>query len=80
MTKENTSGLTYAEAKALSLTVKWKIGTCTQGEQCWCRTIEPTEKITDQNDEEIYIVGSGCMTTDCAEHIVALHNKSLNTH
>lgn len=72
--------LSYQEAQALSLTVKWKTTTCSQGEECWCRTIEPTEKIIDKDGEEIYIVGSGSIDTLYAKHIVGLHNNSLKTH
>jgi hypothetical protein len=31
--------MTYQEAINKSLTLKWKVGTCSQGEECWCRTI-----------------------------------------
>ena len=37
--------MTYQEAKEKVFTVKWQIGTCGQGEECWCRTINPIEPI-----------------------------------
>lgn len=71
--------LSYQEVQALSLTVEWKTSTCSQGEECWCRIIEPTEKIIDKDGEEIYIARSGSIDTIYAEHIVDLHNNSLKT-
>lgn len=73
------SNLSYAEAHALSLTVEWEVRTCDEGEKCWCRIISPREKIIDENDDEIYIIPSGCIPAIHAEHIVELHNKSLDT-
>ncbi len=69
--------MTYKEARDLSLVVKWKTrecGTRPRGE-CWCMLIEPKKKIVDDNGEEIYIVGSGCISRQHAEHIVRIHNK-----
>ena len=46
--------------------------------KCWCRLIEPEEEIKDDKGYEIYIAGSGCVPKIYAEHIVKLHNDSLN--
>lgn len=72
--------MTYEEATQYSLTVKWKTSTCSEGARCWCRMIEPEEEIKDNKGNEIYIVGSGCVPKDYAEHIVKLHNASLNNN
>jgi len=32
--------MNYGEAIDKSLTVKWKVDTCQQGEECWCRVIK----------------------------------------
>ncbi len=70
--------MTYKEAQEASLSVEWKTSTCTSGESCWCRIIEPLVPILDEDEEEIYIAGSGCIPTIYAEYIVKLHNESLN--
>jgi len=70
--------ITYEQATEISLGVKWKTSECTEGSSCWCRIIEPIIKIEDQNDNEIYIAGSGSIPKGYAEHLVELHNKSLN--
>jgi hypothetical protein len=70
----------YKEAIEKSLTVKWKIGFCKAGEECWCREILPAEEILylDGDFEYPYtIVHSGEMNKKHAEHFVKLHNKSL---
>ena len=74
---ENRYTLTYSQAQQLSLTVEWKTRTCSQGEECWCRIIEPIEKITDVDGSEICIASSGDVSEIYAEHIVKLHNDSL---
>ena len=74
--------MTYQEAIEKSFTIKWKVGTCSQGEQCWCRTIEPTEPILykDGDIEGLYfIVGSGEMLKETVEYFVKLHNETFNT-
>jgi len=71
--------LKYEEAQDLSLTVKWKTTPCESGESCWCRIIEPEKQLIDEKGNEIYIAGSGCVPTIYAEHIVKLHNDSLNS-
>ena len=68
----------YLEAQQKALTVKWKLSYCSQGEECWCRVIEPEEKIIYNEIEEVYIAGSGCVPKIYAEKIVELHNATLN--
>lgn len=70
--------MNYQEAIQHSLTVKWKTTLCQSGESCWCRIIEPEEEIKDDDGNEIYIIGSASVSKDYAEHIVKLHNASLN--
>ena len=73
--------MTYQEAIDKSFTVKWKVGTCSQGEQCWCRTIELAEPILfdDGNTlSEYYIVRSGEMLKETAEYFVKLHNETFS--
>ena len=67
----------YKQAVDYSLKVEWKTTPCSKGENCWCRVIEPKKEIKDDNGNEIYIAGSGCVPKKYAEHIVELHNKSL---
>lgn len=70
----------YKEAIEKSLTVKWKITTCRQGKECWCREILPAEEILYLDGDSMYpytIVHSGEMNKKHAEHFVKLHNKSL---
>ena len=75
--------MNYQEAIDKSLTVKWKVDTCSQGEQCWCRVIRGEEPILykelDDSDEEYYVVGSGQLNKETAEYFVSLHNKTFNT-
>lgn len=70
--------MTYEEAIKLSLTVKWKTSTCPSGDACWCRVIEPVEKIEDKDGNEIYIVGAGSILKEYANYIVDLHNNSID--
>lgn len=69
--------MTYNNLQKLSLKKRWKISLCNQGESCWCRIIEPEEKMVDDSGNEIYIAGSGEISKIYAEHIVKLHNKNL---
>ena len=62
--------MTYQEAIEKSFTTQWKIGVCSQGEQCWCRTIIPIEPIfykDGNSDDSYYIVQSGQMRKETAE-------------
>lgn len=70
--------MTYQEAQQKALTVKWKSTPCHQGEECWCRIIEPIDPILHSDaQEEYYIVSSGSIPKLEAEYLVELHNKSL---
>ena len=74
--------LNYTEAIQESLKRKWIVGTCSQGEVCWCRTItceEPLmyQEYKDIEPEEFSVVGQGDLGKDIVEHIVKLHNESL---
>lgn len=74
--------MTYQEAIEKSFSTKWKVGTCHQGEQCWCRTIEPIEPIIYKDGDiegSYYIVGSGELNKETAEYFVKLHNETFNT-
>ena len=71
---------TYQEAIEKSFKVKWQIGTCSQGEKCWCRTIKPVKPIfyEDGGDAEYYVVGMGELRKETAEYFVKLHNKNID--
>ena len=71
---------TYHEAIEKSFQVKWKVGTCSQGEECWCRTIKPVGSIIYKDgdiDAEYYVVGSAELLKETAEYFVKLHNEKL---
>lgn len=68
--------MNYKEAEEYLLTVRWKTSSCFQ-EDCWCKVIEPEEKIEDDHGNEIYIASAGSIPKIYAEHIVKLHNDSL---
>ena len=72
----------YTEAIQKSLTVKWVVDTCSQGEQCWCRIIRCEEPLMykereDSDEEEYCPVRAGEVGRDTVEHIVKLHNESI---
>jgi hypothetical protein len=75
----------YEEAEKLAYTKKWKVSTCSSGEGCWCRIVEPEEKIEytimhsddDSRTDEFYFIGSGSVDKDLAEYIVKLHNENI---
>jgi hypothetical protein len=69
--------MTYEDAQKEALKVKWKATPCLQGEECWCRIIEPVEPILYDGDEEYYIAGSGSIPKLEAEYLVELHNRKL---
>ena len=81
--------MTFKEAIEYSLTVPWKIQECFSGPECWCRMIVPVEPIPceyvnidgsvlkDTLDE---IVGAVAIDKITAEHIVNLHNRSLEIY
>ena len=73
---------TYEEAYKYTLTKKWKIKTCQQGKNCWCRSITTAEQIRylDPETEELeylYIVRSGCLDAHVARYFVKLHNEKI---
>jgi hypothetical protein len=71
--------MTYQEAINKSLTLKWKVGTCSQGKECWCRTITCDPPLMYGEvalEEEFYVVGSGQIMKEVVEHIVNIHNKT----
>lgn len=59
------------------LSVEWKTKVCSQGKDCWCRIIVPKERLTDEEGNELYVVGSGSIPKEYATHLVKLHNNSL---
>lgn len=70
--------LTYKQAQQKALKEEWVATPCPQGEECWCRIIEPEKPILyGDNDEEYYIVGSASIPKEEAEYIVKLHNQQL---
>jgi hypothetical protein len=72
--------MTHEEAYNKVLEVKWKVEPCFSGEDCWCRIITPNEPIKYGPDdvEEVYIVSSAAINKQIAEHIVSIHNQSLD--
>ena len=75
--------MTYEEAQEISLQVKWKTDTCSQGEECWCRAIVPVEPISYREDEmdtlqDYTVVRPGELNKDLAEHFVRLHNNYID--
>lgn len=76
--------MTYEEAQELSLIVKWKVSTCGQGEECWCRTIVPIEPILYSEyqmidtGQEYTVVRPGELSKELAEYLVRLHNNNID--
>ena len=69
--------MTYEEAIELAYQVKWKTSTCGQGEQCWCRIVEPEVPIIYDKVEQIYIISMGAINKEFAEYFVELHNRTI---
>ena len=74
--------MTYEQAQKKSLEQPWRIDTCQAGEKCWCRTIRLTSPIPylDHDGDEAmmeYVVMSGSIDTHVAQHIVNIHNDTL---
>lgn len=71
----------YEEAIQKSLSTKWVIGTCSEGEKCWCRTVscEPhiMFKDSDGSEHEYWPIRSGEVGRETVEHIVKLHNDKI---
>jgi hypothetical protein len=74
------NNMTHEEAYNKALEVKWKVEPCFSGEDCWCRIIMPSEPINygPDNVEEVCIVSSATINKQMAEHIVIVHNQSLD--
>ena len=68
--------MTYKQAQEHSLTVPWRTFECSTPD-CWCRGVGPVDPIEDEDGNDVFIIPSGVVTKECAEHIVELHNKSL---
>jgi len=81
----------YEDARDYSLTVPWKIATCSSGESCWCRIILPIEDIG-WTETEVHpgnnhqleakhnldaIIPDGSLDRITAEYIIKIHNESL---
>jgi hypothetical protein len=71
--------MTQQEAVNESFNRKWKLGTCGQGEICWCRTItcDPPLHIETDEKKEYFVSPGGYMDTRLAEYIVELHNEKI---
>jgi len=71
--------MTQQEAVNESFNRKWKLGTCGQGETCWCRTItcDPPLHIETDEEEEYFVSPAGYMDVRLAEYIVELHNEKI---
>lgn len=70
--------MTFKEAEAKLLSVRWKTKTCGQGAACWCRMIAPTPPIIyGATKEELLVVHAAVLTKKLAKHIVDLHNANL---
>lgn len=78
--------MTYKKAKKLALQSKWKAIVCNQGESCWCKIVAPEvpieyEYISNGQKKKAQldcIISPGDVDKEFAEHIVSLHNSSLN--
>lgn len=74
------SNLSYSEAMIESFKRKWVIDTCSQGEDCWCRTIKtdpPIHFLDGDSVEEYHVVGMASLDRQMAEYIVKLHNNKI---
>ena len=70
--------MTYQEAYDLALKSKWINKPCFVGEECWCNIITTeTPIIFGEDNDEVQIVSSGAINKQIAEHIVKVHNQSL---
>ena len=74
--------MNYEEAIHKSLTVKWKVDTCPQGEICWCRVIRCEEPLMykereDSDEDEYYPIKAGEVNKETVEHIVKIHNEAI---
>jgi len=67
----------FQQARLESFNVEWKLGYCAQGDNCWCRTIQPVEPILYDDNEEYFVVGQATIDKKTAEYIVKLHNNKI---
>ena len=83
MTVQNNNlfkAMNYQQAKQESFKRKWVVGVCTQGENCWCRTIkcDPPLIFTDDGEEmEYQIIQMGEVNKETVEYLIEIHNNSL---
>lgn len=61
------------------LSYRWVVASCGD-ENCWCRCIALEEPAEYENGSEAHICGSGSLTKEAAEHIVKIHNESLEVN
>lgn len=74
--------MTYEEAEEKALNMKWVMGTCSQGEECWCRVIKPIEPVKynpsrhGKTDwlEEYWVISPGELNKEVAQRIISDHN------
>ena len=59
------------------LVMPWEVESCHVGDDCWCRLIVPKEECFFDEATEAWVIPSGSLDTDTAEHIVELHNNHL---
>lgn len=74
--------MNYSQAIKKSLLVEWEIGTCPQGDQCWCRIIKPIIPIFFKDgdcEEEYHILRGGELHKEIVEHIINLHNQNIRS-
>lgn len=69
--------MSYSEFFELAKRQPWKIGKCSQGEICWCRTILTDTMVFDEEGQLLNVVDSGAIHKELAEYIVNLHNANL---
>ena len=67
----------YQNAHDRAMKARWKTDTCNSGDDCWCRTIITETELLDPDGDQLYIVPDGAIDQRTAEHIVELHNNSL---
>lgn len=76
--------MTYEEAIKKSLETKWALGTCSSGEECWCRAIKCDPPLMykqseNSDEEEFWPVGPGQLHKEIAERFLFLHNQNLKS-
>ena len=75
--KTNRTGETFSMKNQKDLNnVRWKVVEC-DTKNCWCACIYPEVTIKDEEGDKRFIVGSGCIPKENAEHIVNIHNDFI---